>query len=124
MGEKKRWLKPGQEPDLTKVVDVAIDGDLWTLDESGKIRRFRQGEQIDYIVKNLEKPLGKAAALVIPTDSEYVYVLDQENKRVVVVDKKGGIPEAISLGWFGGGDGYGSRRGGRFDFGFVRERYF
>lgn len=89
VGDKKRWLKPGQEPDLTKVVDVAIDGDLWTLDESGKIRRFRQGEQIDYVIKNLEKPLGKSVALVIPADSEYIYVLDQGNKRVVVIDKKG-----------------------------------
>jgi hypothetical protein len=89
VGERRRWLKPGQEPDLAAVVDMAIDGDLWTIDDNGKIRRFRQGEQIDYAISGLEKPVGKAVSIVTPPESEKIYILDQGEKRVVIVSKEG-----------------------------------
>ena len=88
IGSGTRWLGPGVVPDFSNITGVAVDGDMW-ISYSNDIMRFRRGAVLNYYIEGLLDPFSKIEAIYTQIESEYIYVLDRDNGRVVVLNKEG-----------------------------------
>ncbi|MBI2010257.1 MAG: hypothetical protein HYS86_03740 [Candidatus Chisholmbacteria bacterium] len=88
-GARQEWLGQGVEPDFSRVVAMAIDGKIWILTETGKVEVYAQGTGVAVELLGLDTSLNDPRGLYTDDTLERVYILDNGNKRVVVVDKEG-----------------------------------
>ena len=86
---KQRWLAPGVTPDFSGVVDISIDGSIWTLNQDGTILRYTKGAPSLIKLSGLEKPLSGALAIYAVEDLDSFYLLDKNNSRIVELSKRG-----------------------------------
>ncbi len=91
-GGRRRWLAPQIAPDLSKVVDMKVVGDIWLLTSSGKLERYSRGAPVSFTMEGLPakdeaKKLSEPSAMWV-SDSR-VYVLENGASRVVVFDLEG-----------------------------------
>ncbi len=94
------WLKTNV--DLTNMVDIAIDGDVYLLGLDGKIQRFRGGLALPYTQPDLDVPISNPAGLFTSPNVNSLYVVDPGNKRIVQLGKEGGFQRQYR---YGGKDG-------------------
>lgn len=87
--ELREYLNPDFFPDLSTTTNMAIDGSIWLGTTKGEILRFTQGKENSFTPQGAEPPLGKNLQIYVADDVKMVYVLDIEQKRVVVFDKDG-----------------------------------
>lgn len=87
----KEYLNPDTLPDLSSAISMAIDGSVWLGTNTGKIMRFTQGKENSYNYKGVEPAFGKNLIVYTSDELTYLYVLDKDNKRVVVLEKDGGM---------------------------------
>jgi serine/threonine protein phosphatase PrpC len=83
------------EGDLRSAISFAIDGDIYVLFKDGSIKKFRKGEEQPYNVRT-QPDIIPTNPTKLYTHPELVnlYILDPENKRVVVYGKdKNGIAD-------------------------------
>lgn len=104
--EKQAWLAPGIEVDFSKVIDMSIDGSIWLLSSSGKVTKFTNGNPQVVQMKGMIENLVNPTAIYTNEKLKFVYILDAEKGRVVVLEKNGdfkmqyiaeGIKEAKDL---------------------------
>ncbi len=79
-----------QSADLTKAVSLAIDGDLWVLnndndgDMSNDITRIRKGEKKALQITDLPEDIWTNPSKIYTNEAlKFIYVLDQVNSRVL-----------------------------------------
>lgn len=89
LGEASAWFKPRVEPDLSQAVALAIDGSVWILTRTGKVVKYTRGSPDALEISGLDVPLDGPTSIYTDAESEGVYILDQGNKRVVVINKSG-----------------------------------
>jgi len=87
--ELKEYLNPDTLPDLDKATGMTIDGSVWIGTSDGKIQRFTQGKENTFVYKGVDPPFGQDLILFTSDETKNLYVLDSQNKRVVVLDKDG-----------------------------------
>lgn len=87
--EVSEYLNPDTLPDLSHASGMAVDGGIWTGTRDGKILRFSQGHEETFAPRGVEPALGKTLTVATTEDDKHLYVLDTDNKRVVVLDKDG-----------------------------------
>ena len=87
--EIREYLNPDSLPDLSKATSMAIDGSVWVATSDGKVLRFTQGKEQTFLVQGVEPSLGQSLIVYTSDESKNVYILDRDNKRVVVLDKDG-----------------------------------
>lgn len=87
--ERYEYLNPDTLPDLSRMTNMMIDGSVWFGTRNGKILKFTQGKQDTFITKGIEPELGNTLYVYTDDESARFYVLDVDNKRVVVLDKEG-----------------------------------
>ena len=88
------WIKDKKQADLSKVIDLAIDGDIYALTSDGKILKFYSGalQEFSYQI---------APSLIEPTkietklDYSNLYILDKTAKKIVILDKKGQLVKQL-----------------------------
>ncbi len=105
------WLKA--PTDLTNVVDMAIDGDIYLLGLDGRIQRFRGGQSLPFPLVDLDKSMSNPASIFATPESKAVYVVDPGNKRIVQLGKEGGFQRQFRYGGPDGGTDAG--KDGLFD---------
>lgn len=88
-GDKTDWLAPGIEVDFSKVIDMTIDGSIWLLSSSGKVTKFTNGNPINISMEGIVEKLENPTAIYTNENLKYVYILDKEKGRVVVIEKNG-----------------------------------
>jgi len=79
------------EVDLAGVVDMAIDGQIYILYADGRILRFLGGQPVPFEITGLYEPLRNPTALFTSEETEFIYVADAGNKRVVQLTKEGSL---------------------------------
>ena len=89
-GARTNWLAPGIKIDFSQVTSVAIDGSFWLLFKPFKITRLSLGSPQKFVISGVPQELSTAVALYSDEEQKYLYVLDANQKRVVVLDKTGG----------------------------------
>lgn len=83
------YFSANAQIDLSKAVDMAIDGDVWILNDNGIVRRFRSGVNVPFQLGALETPLKNPVALYARAGSDSLYIADAGNQRIVEFDKNG-----------------------------------
>ncbi len=88
-GSKTGWLAPGIEMDFSKVIDLVIDGSIWLLSSTGKVTKLTNGNPQSISISGIPEPLESPTAIYTNEDNKYVYVLEKDKGRIVVLDKTG-----------------------------------
>lgn len=88
-GTKRNWLTDGVVVDLSDVVSFSIDGSIWTLGSDGSILKFSLGNKQNFKLDGMYPEMKAPKALFTSDQTDYLYVLDNENSRVLVIEKDG-----------------------------------
>ncbi len=91
-GTRKRWFAAGITPDLSKVVDMRVTGDVWLLTSTGKILKYTRGApqkfpMTGFPFTSTDGSLANPQALDVNGSS--VYVLESGASRVDVFQDDG-----------------------------------
>lgn len=86
---KANYFATNVSPDLSKATSLTIDGSIWILTSDGTILKFTKGQQDTFTLKGLDKPLSSPTRITTSADMTNVYLLDNGNQRLVVIDKNG-----------------------------------
>ena len=81
------WLL--SQPDLSGAISLAIDGNAYVLKNDGEVLKFLQGREQDFTVGVLDPELNHPTKIWADIDSDFIYILDPANQRLVVLDKDG-----------------------------------
>ncbi|MGB4253853.1 MAG: hypothetical protein WBJ22_01925 [Minisyncoccales bacterium] len=88
MGNSTLWFKErkaGKEG-----VSVAIDGNIYLLQQNGIVKRFSAGALKEEIASpNVFPKIKNATKIFTSPNNNYLYILEPEEKRVIVTNKKG-----------------------------------
>ena len=76
-------------PDFSKSSALAIDGSIYVLNKDGSIDKYTKGKSDTFSVSGLDQELNGPTRLYTNEDSNNIYVLDNGNSRIVVLDKDG-----------------------------------
>lgn len=85
----KEYLNPDTLPDLSHATSLAIDGSVWLGTSDGQILKFTQGKVDTFNPQGVSPALGNNLLVYTSDTVANIYVLDSQNKRVVVLAKDG-----------------------------------
>ena len=83
-------------PDLSNSTAMAIDGSIFVLNNDGTILKFTKGAKDDFSITGIDKPMSSPTRILTSEDLDNIYILDNNNNRVVVLDKSGKFVKAYS----------------------------
>ena len=86
---KSSWLSSSVEVDLGNIVSWVIDGNIWMLTRSGEILRFSLGNLISFNIDGVSPEFSIPVQIFTNDEINHLYILDPQNKRIVVLDKEG-----------------------------------
>jgi hypothetical protein len=89
-GAKQRWLGVGVELDFSVASDMAIDGGIWVGTSTGKIIKLVLGSPETFSISGMNEPIDEIFRIDTNEESDNLYILDRQNKRIVVVSKDKG----------------------------------
>lgn len=87
--EPEEWIDQ-RTVDFSEAVSVTIDGTIFILNKDGEISRFSSGSEVGWTSGVVDPPLTVASKIWTDAESDFVYVLESETKRVVVFEKESG----------------------------------
>ncbi|MBI2621417.1 MAG: hypothetical protein HYW63_02095 [Candidatus Levybacteria bacterium] len=87
-----------EAPDLGSSIAMAIDGSVYILLDDGSIKKYTRGKEDSFSVSGVEKAMSKPSRIATNEDSDNIYILDNGNSRVIVLDKDGKFVSAYSAG--------------------------
>lgn len=91
------WITSATFP-RNNVIDMGVDGYVYTLHSDGVIRKLLKGEEVDFDMEQVEPAVSDQATLEINENLRHIYVLDSANKRVVIWDTVGHLMRQVFLG--------------------------
>lgn len=83
------WVKE-DEFDLSKSISLAIDGEIFALNNDGSINKFLNGYFRDFNLQQPSNPATSPTKIFTKIDYRFIYILDPENNRLLVFDKQVG----------------------------------
>ena len=83
------YFAASEEVDLTGAVDMVIVGEIYVLYADGRILKFLDGQPAPFEITGLYEPLQNPTALFTSEETEFLYVADAGNKRIVRLTKEG-----------------------------------
>lgn len=83
----QKWLKE-DNLDLSKAISIAIDGSIYILNSDKTIFSFFKGEEQEFQFENNDILLS-SDKIWTDIDSDYLYILDAEGKKITILNKKG-----------------------------------
>ncbi|MBI4078814.1 MAG: hypothetical protein HY429_00790 [Candidatus Levybacteria bacterium] len=86
--------------DLKDGVSLAIDGNIWVLTKQGSIKKYLRGNTETFAIVGLDSPLKSPTRLFTGSDTDKLYVLDNGNSRLVVLNKNGSYLEQYNASVF------------------------
>ncbi|MFA5061884.1 MAG: hypothetical protein WC526_01945 [Patescibacteria group bacterium] len=98
-GRGTNWIKDAGV-NLAAGIDLATDGDMFVLESNGTIDKFTSGQKQPYTVSGLDPALDHADEIYTYTDLTYNYILDSQNKRIIILDKTGQLIKQITANEF------------------------
>ncbi|MCD4694136.1 hypothetical protein K8R62_02135 [bacterium] len=93
MQNKQTWLN--EEVDLQNSVDIAIDGHIYVLKQSGVVEKYLKGAKEDFELSSPFPEIIKAKKIQISPemDKGFIYILEPDQKRLLKFDKTGSFLE-------------------------------
>ncbi len=87
--ELREYLNPDTLPDLSAATSMAIDGSVFLGTTNGRIWKFTQGKEDTFVPKGVDPAFGTTLILSTNDETKNLYILDSQNKRVVLLEKDG-----------------------------------
>lgn len=81
------WLS--SKIDLTKAIDLSIDGHVYILSSNGEVVKLLKGESIDFRLEAIDPPLSSPTKIYVSPEQKFLFILDPSQKRLVIYDKTG-----------------------------------
>jgi len=81
---------------LTSGVSLALDGDAFVLSKNGQIIKLTKGASSSFSLQGLNPPLTSGDKIWTYNDLNYLYVLDGENKRLIILEKDGRLKAQLT----------------------------
>ncbi len=85
------------DANLAGAISLAVDGNIYILKEDGEIIKIFKGEQQTFEIEDLATDISSATQILTLPEHKNLYVLDTENRRVVILEKEVG-PGARYMG--------------------------
>ena len=82
------YVLPSAEVDLSRAIDLAIDGDVFVLMADGSVLRLSGGQREPFEITGLDGDTLKATRIFTEVDTDSLYLIDSANKRIVEIDKR------------------------------------
>lgn len=89
-GSLRNYISSESEVNLSAAVSLAIDGNVWIGLGQGEVAKFYSGKRDVFSLASIDQPLSVIKAVYTDENTDYLYVLDDTNGRVVVYLKKDG----------------------------------
>ncbi len=86
---KANYFNSNTTPDFSKAVSMAIDSSVYVLSSDGTISKFTKGAKDSFSVTGMSKAFLNPSAIFTTADLNNIYILDNGNSRIVVLDKTG-----------------------------------
>lgn len=87
----EHWLMANSEKKPLDAASIAIDGNIWVLRNNGEIQRYFTGEYEESINLQVFPKLENPTKIYTRAQLPYLYILDAEHARVLVISKFGDI---------------------------------
>ena len=87
-GKKQDWIEEDSLSLSSGLGNMAIDGSIWGIGK-GNLAKFIQGAGETVMVTGLEAEWGERAVLETNEETEKLYILDQDNGRIIILKKNG-----------------------------------
>lgn len=81
------WLNANG--DFADVASMDIDGSIYLLKKTGQILKYTKGSAEDFFLPGVEPAITQAVRISAAAEQNYIYILEPQNKRVVVFSKDG-----------------------------------
>lgn len=88
-GAKQNWIAPKITPDFKNAKQIVIDGTIWILSDPLNVSRYSQGSPQSFKPQGVYPNLESVIAIHSNEENTYIYLLDKEEGRVVVLEKNG-----------------------------------
>ncbi len=98
-GLGKDWIK-STNIDIRNAVSFAVDGDLYLLKDDGNILKFTAGEIQPFVISSLEPALTSGIKIWTYSEDKYIYILDNKEKRLILLNKDGTLKEQYTSDQF------------------------
>lgn len=85
--DPQSWL--AENIDLSKTVDLAIDGNIYALTTDGQIIKMLKGKLQNFNLDAVDPAIEQATKLFMDSDQKFIYVLEPSKQRIVVFNKEG-----------------------------------
>ncbi len=95
---KSNYFPDNSGVDFSKAISMAIDSSVYVLSTNGNIVKFNRGASQSFTVTGLDKEFLNPTRIVTTADDNYIYVLDNGNSRIVVLDKNGNYKAQYQAG--------------------------
>ncbi len=86
-GDRSIWLKKNTDVDFANFVDMAVDEDLY-IATNAKLNSYSKGEKNDTSFDTSDATIAYLSSV---QDATYIYILDQENTRLLQITKDGSL---------------------------------
>lgn len=90
----KEWVK--EKNVIDNVTDLTIDGDIYTATPNGEIIKLVSGKKENFAIRGLIPELKNITEIWTYTDNNNLYILDNTEKRIVIVSKDGQTKNQIT----------------------------
>lgn len=89
-GAVQPWVKESGLS-LTDAVSIIVDGSVYVLKNNGKIINLVNGQTTDFVTATVDPPLVNPSRLRTNENSNFLYILDPTEQRVIIFDKEGNL---------------------------------
>ncbi|MFA6533681.1 MAG: hypothetical protein WCT37_00745 [Patescibacteria group bacterium] len=87
-GAASPWVR--DDSDLKTATAIAADGDVYLLTNTAEIKKMSSGKNRDWQYDTVEPSLATATKIWTNAATDYLYILDPQNRRLVVINKTNG----------------------------------
>lgn len=87
---RKNYFSDALKLDFSEAISMTIDGSIFVMFSDGTIRKYLEGRIDNFVLSGIDTPLREPTSIFTNKDQDFLYVLDQGNRRVVVLKKNGG----------------------------------
>jgi|GEM_PF-1672293 hypothetical protein len=85
------WIT--EDVQITGMTSFTIDGEVYIINDQGQIYKFSRGEQDTFGYHQPHPVIGPNSVIKTFPDSDYLYIIDPNNQRVIILDKEGNIKD-------------------------------
>ena len=90
------WLIDKTGLEFEEINHMNINGQIWLSTQNADIKQYGKGEPVDFSLAPIEPQLEQISDIFTDENSEYIYVLDSQQQRIVVFNQKGELFQQIT----------------------------